>query len=603
MSAGLFLLLAYCVQLVETFNASDEIRPVRRTHSHSLLKQNCTGGARRAKNWARFRSTFAACPRCPRLRAGALSLDFEIEPGAFLQMTPALLLERGAFKLSQRHAVKYPHVSDDFDVGLEGTAMPRGLRFKGTLMGLGAQIEITTKPKRPLQAFSLIEPLQQYLQSLGEDVNGRLLPGSDRITYNGGFLRQQLSTDQWRYCPMHWTVGLDLPSVPKLLEWTNHPVHGRVQELCGDRSPEYQAVVALGAMVLQQAHDCAIRCTKPKICMRPWLVRTHFGDMVKRVRQIEGEERAQNLPQDVLQVSGQDRDTPLFSGFRDYTTFLEMAQLGGLVQTPSFGENNEVGSNGEVELGSEDELMDLAQQMLTSKEDVQRRLSERPCTVHGPDAEAFEQVTAGAWLDGMLEGKDMMSDSDSPISQAGSFSHLVWKSMGAWRMQDGDARVYLECRRPRHCLPMHPARDRSILAEMRYVATSLDSFEHAQLVESGVAESLMNATKDGSSGRHQADAHSSKHHRGGRANITDADNRGTSTDGHPDAPSSEAGDSQSNEDDEPDFEDGPRVHVATPHRPHPAHGGLHEQRQKKHKHRRLSSHARKHAFSKRQADD
>eukprot|EP00438_Fugacium_kawagutii_P016399 Skav204945 [mRNA] locus=scaffold2911:151983:165761:+ [translate_table: standard] len=61
--------------------------------------------------------------------------------------------------------------------------------------------------------------------------------------------------------------------------------------------------------------------------------------------------------------------------------------------------------------------------------------------------------TAREWLEGAQQGLDLMSDHDSPISQA-SLSKTVWKSMGSWRLSEDEPRIFLECRHARRCLGM-----------------------------------------------------------------------------------------------------------------------------------------------------
>merc|ERR1719507_1578154 len=84
-------------------------------------------------------------------------------------------------------------------------------------------------------------------------------------------------------------------------------------------------------------------------------------------------------------------------------------------------------------------------------------------------------VTAKDWLLGMLQGKDIMADSDSPITKRG-LSGLVWKSMGAWRMQQ-DGRVYLECRRSSLCIAREGWNNDALESEIARVARWMQRFE------------------------------------------------------------------------------------------------------------------------------
>merc|ERR1719324_580793 len=98
-------------------------------------------------------------------------------------------------------------------------------------------------------------------------------------------------------CHLQWSVGLPLARVPALLALSDKHIlkiiMQRVENLCQQRSggciPEYKGLVSLAAWVLRAARTCK-KCSNPKRCMRPWLVRTHFGDLVKQVRQVHGED-------------------------------------------------------------------------------------------------------------------------------------------------------------------------------------------------------------------------------------------------------------------------------------------------------------------------
>lgn len=192
--------------------------------------------------------------------------------------------------------------------------------------------------------------------------------------------------------------------------------------------------------------------------MKPWLVRTHFGDLLNHVRQKLGDNELKQFPADVIRVAGVKPDDPVFpKGIMDYLMLPELAEVGGLVVPRSSmlmvsEPTNASASNLRCMPTTYADVKGLAKSMLEHKSQVDDRLKNRACGVHGLKDESLTRFSAKAWLQEMLQGRDIMADSDSPITQK-SFSKLVWKSMGSWRMdpQGGD-RVYLECRQPGDCL-------------------------------------------------------------------------------------------------------------------------------------------------------
>merc|ERR1719440_2463746 len=97
-------------------------------------------------------------------------------------------------------------------------------------------------------------------------------------------------------------------------------------------------------------------------------------------------------------------------------------------------------------------VLQLSKHLLHNRKLVGERLMQRPCHLHNRSDAASFAVTVNDWLDGLLVGKDLMSDHDSMLSKS-NFSHLLWKSMGHWRMKPGSSKVYLECRHTKRCLP------------------------------------------------------------------------------------------------------------------------------------------------------
>lgn len=141
---------------------------------------------------------------------------------------------------------------------------------------------------------------------------------------------------------IQFTVGLPLNKVPDLfalspdsdLKVVTRTV--KAMTLCKQRcSPEYNALVSMASMTILGAnrYNRAKQCDHPKLYMVPWLVRSHFGDMARRLPS----EELPHLSNDVLQVVHHTHkiasDKPLFSRkFFDYLLFPEFAALGGVVQ-------------------------------------------------------------------------------------------------------------------------------------------------------------------------------------------------------------------------------------------------------------------------------
>jgi len=139
----------------------------------------------------------------------------------------------------------------------------------------------------------------------------------------------------------------------------------------------------------------------------------------------------------------------LSHGLSDYANFPEMAEIAGFVASRDSDYSERLNASRPMPIEAS-ELRGLAQEMIDNKDKVNKALENRPCGLWGSSNDA-NSFTVGEWLDGVVEGIDIMSDADSPISK-NSFSGVVWKSMGSWRMKKGDSRVYLECRNARKCL-------------------------------------------------------------------------------------------------------------------------------------------------------
>lgn len=240
-------------------------------------------------------------------------------------------------------------------------------------------------------------------------------------------------------------------------------------------SDSYEGMLHLGSMVLGQAAGCA-SCGFPKRCQSPWLLRTHFGDLV---RSLPEKERG-NLTDDMLHAWGGDPDAPLYpQGIMDYLHFPEMAEVGGMVRARRGTEN--ISREMPVE---EDGLLQLASDMLSheNREQIDNRLRGRRCEVNGeqPTTGTWMAPSARQWLQAASLGQDLMSDHDSPTSKA-SLSRTLWRSMGQWRLSAEEPRIFLECRAPSKCLGKSDAKWAHLGYEgmLLETARAIHRFEHA----------------------------------------------------------------------------------------------------------------------------
>lgn len=417
------------------------------------------------------------------LPSNAISLDFELETGARLIMTPELLLLRGGWDLTGGRSSPFPeNISKWFSVGLDGI----GRSQQGTYQQqVGAIVELSSIPMRPHHVSSFADDLEQYLKGINNLQNQTLLPGSKHVF----FKRSRDYNALCKNCHLQWSVGLPLSRVPALLKLSdNHIIKlimKRLEEVCETRPngchPDYQGMVALAAWVMRAARNCN-SCTNPKRCMRPWLVRTHFGDIVKLVRHVHGDDIFRTFAGDVFQLASlDDPDAPIFqNGFHDYIHFAEMAEISGIVVPRVTEEPLTKRNNGMCMPTTAGRLRLLAQQMLHRRYMVNRHLHIRKCKVYGVRSEdsGLLKFSARDWLHAMLDHRDIMSDHDSPVSKR-SISGLVWKSMGSWRLdmkRDGPIVVFLECRSPMHCI-RGTKETYGPLPKMRQIAREMQAFE------------------------------------------------------------------------------------------------------------------------------
>jgi hypothetical protein len=437
--------------------------------------------------------------------SNVLSLDFEIETSAAVKLSPEILLQRCSIDLSSQPGTQetyapqqegfyrrsedddvatwdpprttWPKVSEYFTMGIDGTGritkIGENLDKKRYRQELTGQIEIETKLFRPQQVVSssFTQELQAVLDKLWQVKLNRAnhsrifsskwyslpFPGSTGIKITGAVDPRKACTG----CSVQWTVGIVLSEVPALLAMTHsrplQKILKNVEGICDRReggcAQEYRAFVSLAAWTLSALRRCE-GCAHPKRCTAPWLVRTHFGDLAMHLKDKLGANVIAHLPVDVLEAAKVRRsDKVLPHGVVDYLRLPEMAEFGGFVFPRGNADSLKYLNKDEaVDMPTTPEgLLSLSRKMLQQRRLVNERLDKRACGIHGRNDVRVSDFTPEAWLRGLLRGKDLMSDHDSPLSES-SFSHLVWKSMGSWRMKPGSNRVYLECRNTDACI-------------------------------------------------------------------------------------------------------------------------------------------------------
>jgi len=482
-----------------------------------------------------YERTYPQYGRVPtQVAPDALTLDFEIETNARVKLTPELFLQRGGIDidLSQRSSKRsglvqdsdedysdasdhtvWPKVSDWFAPGVDGTgafvaqkadgSKVLAKRVNGTYrQDMSGQIELESIMMRPkdVRTSSFTKDLQSFLDKLyiAKATNLMRWKTRGKIPKTGAWYDMPFKgskgikifgaahpTAPCAVCHVQWTAGLPLQDVSSLLRLTaNKPLQGilqRADELSAQRPnglrPEYHALISMAAWVVYQARNCR-GCEHVKRCMAPWLVRTHFGDLAMYLKDKYGAKELQHLQADVGQIgqfSGSDRVLP--DGIVDYLHLPEMAEMTGMVsaRNPSLHAPH---PETEQDMPTDAKgLMDLSKKMLLNYDVINKRMRERNCKLHGRTKTISTDFTVKEFLDGIVHGKDLMSDHDSPLS-ANAFSHMVWKSMGSWRMKPGSNRVYLECRSTQECLASTPAQGLPGAAELiKMVGQRMVKFE------------------------------------------------------------------------------------------------------------------------------
>jgi len=397
-----------------------------------------------------------------KLSSSDISVDFELEPLCKLIPTPEVLLLRG--KIDINHATSeslvlaqmpeqnvplFPSVSKYFEIGLDGSE--RGTPKRQILQSVLEYGTVTMSPREALDS-NVFDEMQVFTESVKKLKSGEKIPGGsaqiDRCFFESGI--------QCTHCGMQFTVGLEMANVEDLFKMSNSPdvvqVLEAVHQLCADEScsAEYKGLIILGSWTLKHVHSWP-SCSHPKRSMRPWLVRTHFGDMYRAVKRLHGAAKMKDLKAHMLKASGlRADDVVVVNGLVDYLGFPEMAEILGYVMSRDPDYSAQMNATQPLPVTTHG-LEKLAQQMLNNSSEINKALMARPCGVWGTN-DLANNFTALDWLEGVENGKDLMSDADSTISK-NSFSGLVWKSMGSWRMaHERDSRVFLECRDIVQCL-------------------------------------------------------------------------------------------------------------------------------------------------------
>lgn len=394
-----------------------------------------------------------------------ISVDFELEKGYVARGTSRHVLIRGGIQVPGLDLTPQ-NVSQWFSVGIDGCGHSDnpdeggGIGFQQQ-MGL-MRYEISTKVMRPADVVNsdLLSTLNSFLASKGWLTRGR----------------------------PQFTVGLPLGKVSELLSLGEDQIVSNLLRVVTGRcrkrggcTPEYQGLVVMAGMTLNslrstvaQAHGA---CLHPKRAVRPWLVRTNFGDIMQYLQRnnlVSGD-----IVADVLFVLGDDGEAPLFGKhphIMEYMNFEDMAEFSGFVRGRDL-ETCLLARQDAVEMPTDvPGLRRLAKHMLHRRRFVEKKLANRTCSVRGVEVEDRSLAfSTRDWLLGVARGEDIMSDHHSEASQA-SYSHTLWRSMGKWRLQGPrDQRVYLECRHHEleHCIAGTPPHGSLYEERMSHVARTL----------------------------------------------------------------------------------------------------------------------------------
>lgn len=378
-----------------------------------------------------------------------IQYEFEVPNNMYrLKMTPELLLMRGGIN-NPHFASAIGHVfqSDSpwWHIEMDGL----GSKHHQVLEGLPEANSVVVRPQTVLNS-TLPHDLVKYLEKL------QVPPSRHKSSFQ-------------------FTLGVPMTQVSALLKRmpSMQQRHHATTSFCRNRSPscseEYEGILLLCQMVLERASKCSA-CGFPKRCQSPWLLRTHIGDLVKTLPEVEREK----LEEEVLELFSKGGDVQLYpKGIMDYLHFPEMAEMSGMVQHRWKG-------TGETPMPTQmADLLKLAERMLHRREEVDAKLRGRPCRVNSAvDGRSYQAPSAREWLQGAQRGQDLMSDHDSPAAKA-SLSSTLWRSMGQWRWSPNEPRIFLECRNPQSCLgiPSHTWHNLSYEEMLMAAARAAHEFE------------------------------------------------------------------------------------------------------------------------------
>eukprot|EP00434_Breviolum_minutum_P008626 symbB.v1.2.007606.t2/scaffold467.1/size200107/1 len=235
-----------------------------------------------------------------------IQYEFEVPNNMYrLKMTPELLLMRGGIN-NPHFASAIGHVfqSDSpwWHIEMDGL----GSKHHQVLEGLPEANSVVVRPQTVLNS-TLPHDLVKYLEKL------QVPPSRHKSSFQ-------------------FTLGVPMTQVSALLKRmpSMQQRHHATTSFCRNRSPscskQYEGILLLCQMVLERASKCSA-CGFPKRCQSPWLLRTHIGDLVKTLPEVEREK----LEEEVLELFSKGRDVQLYpKGIMDYLHFPEMAEMSGM---------------------------------------------------------------------------------------------------------------------------------------------------------------------------------------------------------------------------------------------------------------------------------
>lgn len=401
-------------------------------------KEEISEVRRADKMYAKFRSKYHQ-PKLQRSDRGAV-LNFEVQTGK-LRITPSVLLRTKGMNLKDEwceggRGPLFGDVSEWFGLDADGG----GCRVWNC--SWSPQLEIETGMMTPDEVLGsgFLDELERFLGSMKA---GQPLPGT----------RNHVMVEKVGKTLFQYSVGLPFRLLPVVLQQSGSvPFWRRAEQYLWGKPQEYKSLVSLVAMTLRSVGRAGSKkCRYAKWYVEPWLVRTHLGDLTRHVEKHVGKEVFSNWLRDVANVANLTiLPVPFKNGVQDYKHFAEILELTGMVAGRDRTRANVNKANFSRRMPTERRDLCAAAAELLRDEKWRDRLEQvPPCVVYpsgttrGPSARA-KPATSKEWLNGLLRGKDLWSDGESKLA-AVSYGHTVFKSMGAWRLQQ-DNFVYLEMR-------------------------------------------------------------------------------------------------------------------------------------------------------------